>query len=251
MSLVTPLHDLILNQPGRRLQSISRRPFSSLPPGNPLLVGKVVCGAIAVACSGVSLLANNASPRPKPPIRDRPRPIGERGQNEYTLGDYERWRKQARRAPNYTLADFLRDPIGTTSAVLNMDFFINNLVLSVRNIDQGRYWTLLTHTFTHFGIVHLFFNMYGLWGFGPATVAWYGLGNFAGLWITSGVAGGIASIVTEKYRLRTDPQRKSMSVGASASVLGILVASLMPRLHTPLMVMFIVSSACNPLGHPS
>ena len=50
-------------------------------------------------------------------------------------------------------------------------------------------WTLLTCMFVHFGIAHLFFNMFFLYLAGPPIEDSYGRGAFLGLYLTGGIVG--------------------------------------------------------------
>ncbi|MCJ1257678.1 hypothetical protein MMC24_005504 [Lignoscripta atroalba] len=98
-----------------------------------------------------------------------------------------------------------------------MQFVERNFVGSARNIKEGRYWTLLTHTFTHFTLPHLAFNMIGLWSFGRPIVMLFGVPSFVALWIGSGVSGALLTLrMEERNRL----QQRSF-IGASGSVLGL------------------------------
>ena len=99
-------------------------------------------------------------------------------------------------------------------------FIEKNLVGSAQNLEQGRYWTLITYTLTHLDLGHLAFNMLGLWTFGRTVMVLYGLPGFTALWIGSGICGALATMVGQK-------EGKGLTtsvVGASGSVLGMSAA---------------------------
>ena len=49
-------------------------------------------------------------------------------------------------------------------------------------VTQGEWWRLITASFLHAGILHLLFNMYALYLFGPSLEALFGHGRFAVLY---------------------------------------------------------------------
>jgi membrane associated rhomboid family serine protease len=78
-----------------------------------------------------------------------------------------------------------------------------------------RPWTVVTYVFLHGGIGHLFFNMLGLFFFGPRVEARLGSSRFITLYLISGVAGALLSKVLAP---------NSGVIGASGAVLGVLMA---------------------------
>ena len=77
-----------------------------------------------------------------------------------------------------------------------------------------RPWTLFTYMFLHAGMMHLIFNMIGLFFFGPRLEARLGSRGFLGLYFLSGL-GGAAFSFAFSYG--------SPVVGASAAVYGIII----------------------------
>jgi rhomboid protease GluP len=78
--------------------------------------------------------------------------------------------------------------------------------------SAGESWRLFTATFLHFGIVHLFMNMYVLWDVGRLMERVLGNAGFFVLYLASGLAGSIASVLTNPY---------VVSAGASGAVFGV------------------------------
>jgi len=93
-----------------------------------------------------------------------------------------------------------------------------------------RPWTVVTYMFLHAGFSHLFFNMLALYFFGPRLEARLGGPRFIGLYLTSGVAGALASVVTPY----------ALIVGASGAVFGVMLgyAHFWPR--DPIYLFFMI-----------
>lgn len=105
-------------------------------------------------------------------------------------------------------------------------FVRDNLVLSLRNIREGRWWTLITYSFTHLATMHLFFNSIALLSSGPHIVTAFGPSVFAIAWVGSALSCAGAGLWWDS-RLG----RESDHVGASGVVFGFLttIAFLSPR----------------------
>ena len=93
-----------------------------------------------------------------------------------------------------------------------------------------RPWTAVTYMFLHAGIQHLFWNMLALYFFGPRLEARLGGRRFMGLYLTSGVAGALGSLVTPYATI----------VGASGAVFGVMLgyAHFWPR--EPIYLFFVL-----------
>jgi rhomboid protease GluP len=84
---------------------------------------------------------------------------------------------------------------------------------------SGEWWRLLTYMFLHGGAMHIFFNMWCLWDLGRLSESLYGRWTFAGIYLITGVSGGLASIAWNP---------RVLSVGASGAIFGLagaLIAS--------------------------
>jgi rhomboid protease GluP len=84
---------------------------------------------------------------------------------------------------------------------------------------SGQWWRLVTYMFLHAGIWHILFNMWCLWDLGSLCESLYGRWTFAGVYLTTGIAGGLASISWNP---------RVVSVGASGAIFGLagaLIAS--------------------------
>jgi len=58
-----------------------------------------------------------------------------------------------------------------------------------------RPWTLVTYMFLHAGLGHIFWNMLGLYFFGPRVESRMGSSRFLTLYLVSGVVGALFSVV--------------------------------------------------------
>jgi len=84
---------------------------------------------------------------------------------------------------------------------------------------SGEWWRLVTYMFLHGGVMHILFNMWCLWDLGALCESLYGRWTFAAVYLTTGVAGGLASVAWNP---------RVLSVGASGAIFGLagaLIAS--------------------------
>jgi rhomboid protease GluP len=79
----------------------------------------------------------------------------------------------------------------------------------------GQWWRLLTSAFLHFGLIHLFANMYALASVGPLCERLFGSVFFGVLYFLSAILSGLASIWWD---------RGAVSAGASGAVFAVFGA---------------------------
>ncbi|NTU78794.1 MAG: rhomboid family intramembrane serine protease [Chloroflexales bacterium] len=79
-------------------------------------------------------------------------------------------------------------------------------------IAAGDYWRLISATFLHANLIHIFFNGYALFALGPESERIYGTGRFLALYFLAGLGGSVAS-----YLFSPAP-----SVGASGAIFGLI-----------------------------
>ena len=84
-------------------------------------------------------------------------------------------------------------------------------------------WTLITYQFLHGGTGHLFFNMIGLFFFGPRLELRLGSRHFIAMYLISGLVGALVHIVYTVLTASTGGLYVPM-VGASAAVFGVFFA---------------------------
>jgi rhomboid protease GluP len=83
-------------------------------------------------------------------------------------------------------------------------------------VAYGRWWTLLSASFLHGGILHLVFNMMALRQLAPFVVDAFGPSRFAILYVWTGIAGFALSVLAGV----------PFTLGASASICGMIGAIL-------------------------
>jgi membrane associated rhomboid family serine protease len=83
-------------------------------------------------------------------------------------------------------------------------------------VADGEYYRLLTAAFMHGGFLHIAFNMYALYLFGPPLESALGRGRYLALYLLSALGGSAAS-----YSFNAPNQA---SLGASGAVFGLLGA---------------------------
>lgn len=88
---------------------------------------------------------------------------------------------------------------------------------------DNQWWRLLSATFLHAGIVHLAFNMLGLWEAGKQLCRLLGNGQFLLIYLAAGLCASAASL---HYAAQN-----SVSVGASGAIFGVLGALLAASWH--------------------
>jgi membrane associated rhomboid family serine protease len=79
-------------------------------------------------------------------------------------------------------------------------------------VAAGEWWRLITAAFLHQGILHIAFNMYLLWLFGPIIEQMYGHVEFAAIYLLCALGGNVLTI------LATPDQS---ALGASGAIFGL------------------------------
>jgi membrane associated rhomboid family serine protease len=78
--------------------------------------------------------------------------------------------------------------------------------------NQGQYWRFVTSIFLHIGFLHVLLNNYALWIIGQEIERLYGSSRFGLLYLTSGIAGSVASYFYNP---------EAVSAGASGAIFGL------------------------------
>ncbi|HWK22615.1 MAG TPA: rhomboid family intramembrane serine protease [Ureibacillus sp.] len=109
-------------------------------------------------------------------------------------------------------------------------------------IGEGQWWRVITSLFLHAGFMHVLFNMFSLFLFGPELEKIAGKARFVTIYALAGIFGNVATFVTQDGMYA--------SVGASGSIYGILGAfaalvyytrRTMPQLKQVIMPLIIIS----------
>jgi rhomboid protease GluP len=96
----------------------------------------------------------------------------------------------------------------------NQSLFLLGATGTYPVIDEHRFWTLISASFLHGGILHIGFNMMALYQLGPFVLREFGFHRFINLYIITGVCGFAASVLFGV----------PFTIGASASICGLIGA---------------------------
>jgi membrane associated rhomboid family serine protease len=89
---------------------------------------------------------------------------------------------------------------------------VNAGAVSLQAINQGRWWVVLTSAFLHLGALHIAFNMYILWVFGPVIEQLYGHVEYLVLYLLCALGGSVLTILVAP---------DTSAVGASGAIFGL------------------------------
>ena len=105
--------------------------------------------------------------------------------------------------------------VGLASSRLEFELLVN-FAASSRAIEAGEWWRGLSAAFLHGGTMHILFNMYFLYIFGPRLERQVGSVAFSGIYLASAAGGSLATY------LFGPPN--ALSVGASGALFGLFGA---------------------------
>ncbi|WP_107943336.1 rhomboid family intramembrane serine protease [Metasolibacillus sp. FSL H7-0170] len=109
-------------------------------------------------------------------------------------------------------------------------------------IAAGEWWRMITSMFLHAGFLHILFNMFSLFLFGPELEKIAGKMRFLTIYFLAGIFGGIVTFVTQ--------DADYASVGASGAIFGIIGAfggllfymrHVMPQLRQIILPIIVIS----------
>jgi membrane associated rhomboid family serine protease len=84
--------------------------------------------------------------------------------------------------------------------------------VSRQAVAQGDWWVLITSAFLHLGVLHIAFNMYILWVFGPVIEQLYGHLEYLVLYLLCALGGSVLTILVAP---------ETSAVGASGAIFGL------------------------------
>ena len=88
--------------------------------------------------------------------------------------------------------------------------------------EKFQIWQCLTYLFMHGGLIHLFFNMLGLWFLGRDLENVWGKNNFIRYYMVVGAGAGLLTVL---YNIQfINPNNIRPIVGASGAIYGLLLA---------------------------
>jgi membrane associated rhomboid family serine protease len=98
-------------------------------------------------------------------------------------------------------------------------------------------WRFITFQFLHAGLGHLFFNMLGLYFFGPMIEGYLGSRRYLAFYLLCGVAGAAVYLVLWVMGILYQGANTAL-IGASAGIFGVLIAAARVAPDTTVMLMF-------------
>ncbi len=126
-----------------------------------------------------------------------------------------------------------------------LQLFTNNgitniLALTVPGLRDFEIWRLGTYMFTHStsSVFHILFNMWGLYLFGSQLEQTIGPHRFLNLYFLSGILGGLLWVLLNWKTPSGMFVQSPMLVGASGSVMGIVMATAMLYPDQMIMLLF-------------
>lgn len=105
--------------------------------------------------------------------------------------------------------------LGFLSTEIN-NTLIRNFASANILVDEGEWWRVLTAAFLHGSLIHIGFNMYALYLFGPRLEREVGSPAFAALYFAATAGGGAASTIFGPTFV--------LSIGASGAIFGLFGA---------------------------
>ncbi len=105
-----------------------------------------------------------------------------------------------------------------------------------RAVHHYQVWRFFTYQFLHADFWHLFWNMLGLFFFGPLVERWWGSRRFLAFYLLCGASGALFYLVLYPVLPWTHPALPL--VGASGSLFGILVAAAVVAPDMRVMLLF-------------
>jgi membrane associated rhomboid family serine protease len=101
-------------------------------------------------------------------------------------------------------------------------------------------WQVATYMFLHGGIFHIVFNMLALWMFGAELERMWGTRYFLKFYFVTGIGAGILTVVFSQLPFAFAQQlQRSIIIGASGSIYGLLLAYAMYFPDRPIYMYFV------------
>lgn len=92
----------------------------------------------------------------------------------------------------------------------------NQIMLT--GVADGGLWRLITSAFLHQNLLHILFNMYALYIFGPMLERYLGIGRFIAMYLTVALGGSV-------FVYLLSPER-TLTIGASGAIFGLFAVAL-------------------------
>lgn len=98
-------------------------------------------------------------------------------------------------------------------------FLRQNFETSLSNLYNGRLWTLLTSSFTHYSLLHLAVNTMAILSFAPLTLMRFGTGTFVFVWVGGAITSWVFQSTKNQFSSFRGAPQDQASIGASGVAL--------------------------------
>lgn len=118
------------------------------------------------------------------------------------------------------------------------EFIKDNLAIPLSFLDLAQKpWTLITYMFTHFSLMHIFWNMMTLYWFGQLFINYTNSKKLIPLYLLGGISGALLTLILFTAIPAFQPFIGAPMIGASAGVTAIIVATatLIPNVNMNMM----------------
>mmetsp|Transcript_28902 Transcript_28902/g.40690 ORF Transcript_28902/g.40690 Transcript_28902/m.40690 type:complete len:343 (-) Transcript_28902:34-1062(-) len=122
-------------------------------------------------------------------------------------------------------------------------FMFDNFTASVRNLLQGRVWTLVTSCMSQRDLLHFGVNMFVLWSAGSALISVLGVRRFLTIYFLGGMSSSLFALANNLYIQKDYPTH-----GASGSVSAIITIWGCMFPYSQVQVMFFPVPAIGAVG---
>lgn len=156
------------------------------------------------------------------PISQTKNPFTNQTQKRYFARNFKRqaedWIKNSK-YPLYINIIALNCGVYLAWSLYPGSFFYKNFALSGDHLSSGRIWTLLTYSFSHNNLLHLFANMFGFFFFGSAIEKIFGPRTLLQIYVAGAIMGGLFQISRNNQYYGGSHY---LCLGASASLSAVL-----------------------------
>jgi rhomboid protease GluP len=91
--------------------------------------------------------------------------------------------------------------------------------LTLRELDHGEFWRLITCTFIHYSLIHISLNVLAFYLLGTLIESWYGTPQFI---LIYGLTGGLGNLVSAMIRHAIGSGENVHSGGGSVVIMGLI-----------------------------
>ncbi len=107
-------------------------------------------------------------------------------------------------------------------------------------VTKGWIWQPVTYMFLHADVMHILFNMLGLWMFGVELERMWGTRFFARYYAVTGIGAALITIAISLLPLPFSPRiYQSLTIGASGAIYGLLLAYGLSFPNRPIYLYFL------------